>query len=337
VFLRLAKDELLRLDDVIDGNTRDTELAQVLYDLYGLKLFVRPIDCQEFASTYEPLDKKSAFQLLPFILSQARKIPIKDLPRSELKVAIDKVHGSLGRPKPNEDISLNRRMLNSFFKSPIEPLSLYECLKGVGSLSMKIIPPEDAVAASKGWYFLMGSIALNKFRPQKRLTQGPTEDLNFAQAFFLQDLEYSVDGWETWYRLAQANDAQLEECVSWTAEKLNSNSNSAELTNFQRAAIHCYTMATACAIREADVAPQSIAKVSDMYTDFGTRVYSSSREPFNMNAFLLKETENKYYSKTNTADVYQSVPFAPLSAYTAWKFAGVLFKRAIQGKPDRWW
>jgi hypothetical protein len=223
-FLRLSKDELLRLDDVIDGNTRDNELSQVLYDLYGLKVFAQPTECHEFNTTTEILDKRSALQLLSFIQSQARKTGIKDLSKTELKVSIDKVHGCLGRPKPNEDISHNRKILTAYFKSPINPISLFECLKGIGTLSTKTIAPDVAVPASKGWYFLMGNIALNKFRSQKRLNPGPTEDLNFAQAFFLQDLEFSVDRWETWYCLAQVYDSQLEEVVSWTAEKLNSNS-----------------------------------------------------------------------------------------------------------------
>ncbi|KAF2799950.1 hypothetical protein K505DRAFT_264729 [Melanomma pulvis-pyrius CBS 109.77] len=331
-FLRLAKDEILRLDDVIDGNNRDNELSQVLYDLYGLKTFIDPLDCQEFGSAPDLLDKKTATQLLPFILSQAEKINIKDLPKTDLKVSIDKVHGALGRPKTNEDISLNRKILTSYFKSPINPISLFTCLKGIGSLSTKHISVEVALAASKGWHFLMGNIALNKFRSQKRLTPGPTEDLNFAQAFFLQDLEYSVERWETWYRLAQANDTQLEESVSWNADKMNNNS--VELVHYQRAAIHCYAMAVACAVRDANAGLQTVAKVSQMYTDFGNRIYASSREPFNMTAFNLRDTEQKYYSGTV---IYQQAPFAPLSVYTAWKFASVLFKRAISGKPDKWW
>ncbi|KAF2191030.1 transcriptional corepressor of histone-like protein genes [Zopfia rhizophila CBS 207.26] len=335
MFLRLAKDEILRLDDVTDGNTRDTELAQVLYDLYGLKTFINNLECHEFSSVPELLDKKTATQLLPFILSQARKINIKDLPKTDLKVTIDKVHGALGRPKTNEDISLNRKILTTYFKSPINPISLFNCLKGVGTLSTKHIPPQAAVAASKGWYYLMGNIALNKFRSQKRVVAGPTEDVNFAQAFFLQDLEYTVDHWETWYRLAQANDSQLEEAVSWTAEKLNSNS--VELIHFQRSAIHCYIMAVACAVRDADVAPQTMVKVSEMYADFGNRIYASSREPFNMTAFNLRETEHKYYSGNVTQLVYQNIPFSPLTVYAAWKFASVLFKRAITGNPDKWW
>jgi hypothetical protein len=335
LFLRLAKDEILRMDDIIDGNNRDTELAQVLYDLYGLKTFIQPVDCHEFGSIAEVLDKRTASQLLSFIVSQARKVNIRDLPKMDLRVTIEKVHGALGRPKSNEDVSLNRKIITLYFRSPVDPRSLYSCLKGIGSLSTKQISAEAASIASKRWYFLMGNINLNKFRAQKRLTQGPTEDLNFAQAFFLQDLECSVDQWETWYRLAQANDTQLEECVLWNADKINSNS--AELMTFQRAAIHCYVMAVACAVRDADAALQTRLKISEMYTDFGNRVYSSSREPFSMSAFSLRETEHKYYSGHADQLVYQSVPFKPLSTYTAWKFASILYRRAINGKPDMWW
>ncbi|OCL03733.1 hypothetical protein AOQ84DRAFT_392036 [Glonium stellatum] len=331
-FLRLMKDELIQLTDVNDPNTRDTEFAQVLYDLYGLKTFTNMLDCMEYGSTNEVLDKKTASQLLSFIMSQAQKINIKDLPKTELKITIDKVHGALGRPKANDDMALNRKVLTSFFKSPINPIALYRCLEGIGTLSTKYISPKRAIAASKGWYFLMGNIALNKFRSQKRVVPGPTEDINFAAAFFMQDLEYTMDRWETWYRLAQANDSQLEEAVSWTAEKLNSNS--LEILHFQRCAIHCFTMAVACAVRDADSSPQTAAKVSDMYTDFGNRIYSSSRQPFNMQAFSLRETEQKYFSGQT---VYQGAPFVPLRHYTAWKLASVLFKRAVAGKPDKWW
>ncbi|CAI6340248.1 unnamed protein product [Periconia digitata] len=335
IFLRLAKDEILRLDNVTEPTNRDMEFSQVLYDLYGLKAFIDPHECQEYGSVTEILDKKTSTTLLPFILSQADKVNIKDLPKHDLKVTIDKVHGALGRPKTYDDISANRKALTAYFRSPINPVNLFRCLKGVGSLSMKHIPGDNALPASRGWYFLMGNIALNKFTSQKRQGQGPTEDLNFAQVFFIQDLEFSVERWETWYRLAQTNDFQLEEAVSWTADKMNNNS--VELLNFQRTAIHCYAMAVACAVREAEPSSQTRAKMTRMYTDFGTRVYASSRAPFSMNAYSIKDTEHKFYSGIVTNKVYQDVPFKPLSTYTAWKFASVLFKRAIKGDPDKWW
>ncbi|KAF2280088.1 uncharacterized protein EI97DRAFT_498356 [Westerdykella ornata] len=335
LFLRLAKDELLRLEDVIDSNTRDSELSQVLHDLYGLKLFVQPAECLDYHSATEPLDKKTALRLLPFIMSQAEKVNRKDLPKTEMKTSIDKVHGVLGRTKPHDDLSFNRKRLNTYLKSPIIKVSLFDCLRGIADVSTRRVSPEASVPAAVGWFFLMGTIALCKFRSQKRLAPGPTEDLSFAQAFFLQDLEYSVDRWETWYRLAQTNDAQLEECVTWSAEKLNNESN--ELIRYQRAAIHCYVMAAACVARETDRTPQREAKVSDMYTDFGNRIYASSREPFGMTAFEFRENEQIYYYDTNQNWLYPEVPFVPLSPYGACKLAAALFRRAIKGKPDRWW
>ncbi|KAH4165030.1 histone transcription regulator 3 [Parastagonospora nodorum] len=332
-FLRLAKDEILRLDDVIDANSRDTELCQVLHDLYGLKLFIEPLECQDFSSTPDILDKKTAFGILPFVMSQVKKVDLKDLPKTELRGTIDKVHAALGRPKQHKDLSFNHKLITAWFKSPIHPASLLNCLKGVGSLSAKHVPAEEAVAASMGWYYLMGDISLSKFRSQKRMTQGPTEDLSYAQAFFIQDLEYSTDRWETWYRLAQVNDLQLEEVVSWTADKINSGS--IELINHQRGAINCYTMAVACAVREADA--QSQSRVGQMYTEFANRMYASSREPFSMEAFQFRENEKKFCNPQYQTGVIKEPMFQPLYLYTAWKIANALYKRAIQENPNKWW
>jgi hypothetical protein len=334
-FLRLAKDELLRMDTVSDGASHATELCQVLHDLYGLKLFTEPLECQSFQTAPDVLDKKTAFSILPFVMSQANKVDLKDLPKTELKGTIEKVHAALGRPKQIEDITFNRKVISTYFKSPVNPVSVFSCLKGVGSLATKHIPPEDAVAASKGWYYMMGNMALSKFRSQKRMTQGPTEDLNYAQAFFVQDLEHSIERWETWYRLAQANDTQLEEAVSWNADKMNSNS--AEVVNFQRAAINCYIMAVACVVRGGDTTPATQNKIAQMYTEFGNRIYASSRAPFSMEAFQIREGEKRFCNLQTTAGLYRQVTFVPLQVYTAWKFASTLFKRAIKGNPKKWW
>jgi hypothetical protein len=51
-FLRLAKDELLRMDDVVDGHSHATELCQILHDLYGLKLFIEPLECAFVVSCF---------------------------------------------------------------------------------------------------------------------------------------------------------------------------------------------------------------------------------------------------------------------------------------------
>lgn len=336
-FLRLAKDEILRLDDVIDANSRDTEFCQVLHDLYGLKLFVEPLECQEYNSQPDTLDKKAAFNLLDFVMSQTAKVDLKDLPKNkqELRAAIEKVHAALGRPKQHDDVTFNRKHINAYFKSPIHPTALFNCLKGVGSLITRTIPGEEAVAASKGWFFLMGNIALSKFKSQKRMTQGPTEDLNYAQAFYLQDLEYSIERWETWYRIAQAYDTQLEEAVSWNADKINSNT--VELANLQRGAINCYIMAVACSMRTSNASSREQAQIAQMYTEFGDRIYASSRQPFNMEAFQTRDGERRFVNLPGLSGAQRDIPFVALQPFTAWKFASTLYKRAIKNNPDKWW
>lgn len=330
-FIRLCKTEFFKMTHV-EGY--DSEQAQVLYDLHGINCFLNPafelIDhkCTKDAA----LDKGVALQTVDLLLAQASKLPIKDLVKHSLKDTIDKVHGALARKKPTEAVLRNRETYRAFLKSAINPLDVFGCLKGEGStLASVTIADGDGVLASKGWYFLMGHIALTKFRSQKRSGPTPTEDVDIAIAFFNQDLEVTMDHWETWFRLAQAYDTKIEESVVWSAEKLNGSM--PELITLQRNAIHCYIMATALANRSADLQFETSAKMTDLYADFGLRVYSSSREPFGMKAFEVGDEE--IFISRNFG-VSKERPFQPLQEYTAWKVANTLFKRALPGRPDQW-
>ena len=333
--LKLERDELLQLSDL---EMSDFEMCQVLLDLYGLKLSHNPAELVDHrCNEVEHLTRGRAHKLVGFIMAQAGKVPMKDLPKTELKTSIDKVHGFLGvaKNKVTEDIQMNRRVLQQFLKGPVNPLDLFSALKGVLELPVKPVPATDAPAAAKGWYNLMANIALSKFKSQKRLQPGPTEDLNIAIAFFIQDLEYSSERWETWYRLGQCNDLQLEECVSWTAEKINSQSQ--DIQQYQRAAIHCYAMAISAATRNWDETPENKSALADLFYEFGLRMFSSSREPFSLRAFQFKEVEEKWFSGQLTGqDMYKRPPFRPLQLYTCWKFAAHLFRESIRRIPDNW-
>jgi hypothetical protein len=332
-FLHLLESELLELSDLENS---DLEMCQVLLDLYGLKCASNATDLLDHScADTEILVRKTALKFVGFFMAQAQKLPMKDIPKTDLKLAIDKVHACLGRGKQTDDIVLNRRVYMNYIKSTIHPLDLFDCLRGTLDLPTKPIPSSDAEIAAKGWYFLMGLIALSKFRSAKRLQAGPTEDLNLAVAFFIQDLEYSTERWETWYRLAQAHDLQLEENVAWSAEKLNSSSH--EVFYYQRAAIHCYAMAVACAVRCGDQSSATTSKMAEMYSEFGNRMYSSTREPFSMLAFTFREHEERWFSgQALPAGTYKKPPFRPLTIYTAWRIAAVLFKRSLATSPNQW-
>ena len=330
-FVRLLKDEFFTMSH-IEGY--DSEQAQVLYDLYGLKCFVNPDyeliehECARDAF----LDRGVALQAVDLLLSQASKIPIKDLVKHPIKDTIERVHGALARKKPSEAILRNREIVHKFLKSHIQPLDLFSCLKGEGNhLAVTQVPEGDAVLASKGWFFLMGHMSLTKFRTQKRTGPTPTEDVDIAIAFFMQDLEFTMDHWETWFRLAQAYDTKIEESVVWSAEKLNNSMQ--DVVMLQKSGIHCFTMATALAYRSADIGFETSTKMTEMYHDFALRLYASSREPFSMKPFEI-EDENIFVS--DHKGVHKATSLQTVRVYTVWKLANVLFKRALAGRPDQW-
>lgn len=330
-FVRMLKEEFLHMTHV-DGY--DSEQAQVLYDLYGLNCFLNPsYELIEHHCTHDAfLDRAVATQAVDLLLAQASKLPIKELVKHSLKDTIEKVHGAVPRKKPSDAILRNREIYRSFLRSPINPLDMFNSLKGDGNqLPVSPIPKEDAVLASKGWYFLMGHIALTKFRSQKRSGPTPTEEVEIAIAFFMQDLEFSMDNWETWFRLAQAYDTKIEESVVWSAEKLNNSMQ--EIVQLQRAAIHCFTMATALAYRSAELALETSGKMTELYSDFAMRLYASSREPFGMLPFAMDDIEKFMSMPTGLRQVK---PYTPLRLFTAWKLAKVLFQRAIAGRSRSW-
>lgn len=327
--LKLERDELLELSDLENS---DIELCQVLFDLYGIKCFINPADLIEHGcSGVDSMTRGRAIKILGFIMSQATKIPMKDIPKTELKNSIDKVHGWLGKPRYTEDLQLNGRIVRAFLRGPVNPLDMFSAIRGTLELPVKPIPESEASIHSKGWFALMGNISLSKFRSQKRLQPGPTEDLNFAIAFYLQDLEYSTERWESWYHLGQCYDLQLEEGISWTAEKVNTYS--LDIQQQQRGAIHCYSMAVAAVLRNTDVTSEHKTKVAELFTDLANRIYSSSREPLSMRAFMFRDIEEKFYSGR---EMYKMAPFQPLRVYTAWKFAATLFQQSISRVSDNW-
>jgi hypothetical protein len=333
-FVQLLKDEFFQLTHV-DGY--ESEQAQVLHDLYGINCFLNPsYELIEHHCTKNAfLDRGVATQTVDLLLTQASKLPMKELIKHSLKDTIEIVHGTIARNKKTDDIMRNREVYRAFFKSPINPADLFSCLMGTGNqLPLTPIPKEDALMASKGWYFLMGHIALTKFRSQKRTVATPTEDLDIAIAFFNQDLDYSMDNWETWFRLAQATDTKIEESVLWSAEKLNTSMQ--DIILMQKQAIHCYIMATALAYRSANFAFETSAKMTEMCGDFALRLYSSSREPYGMQAFAISVDDFAKFVTTRHRGVQRARPFRPLEPYTCWKLASSFFKKAIAGNSDSW-
>lgn len=326
IFPRFLKRELFLRKDILGES-----LAQVIFDLHGLKICPNLAELEDHGCIHQLPDRETSIQMLDTVMIEVSRMNMKDLGKSELRSTIEKMQQAMKMPKETTASHFNKRVISAYLQSPINPKDLYRSLQGIGGLSGTSVPKEESTVADKGWYFLLGQLALAKFRSARRTGPGSTEDLDNAIEFFKQDLEFGLEKWETWYRLAQAFDARIEENITWTAEKLN---NGREYLNaLQRSAIHCYTLAVAIAARSAEPSFEIASKISDLYADFATRIYASSREPFSMEAFGLSKT--KYFNGQQRG-MYEDSPFREMPLFAAWKFACTCLRRASVHKSQSW-
>ena len=333
IFLNIMKREILRMKDL--ENWEDY-IEQVLIDLYGLKLGVGAYAAEEHGCLAEPLTKPKTLELVERVMMLANRMPIKDLLKSELKTAIDHMQQTIGQLKSTPPMSHNLRNFNEYLKKPIHPLRLYRALKGSVDLDAVNIPPRsDAILAKHGWFNLLGMIALAKFKGvdlNRRQTPGATDDLRVGTTFLRLQLQFTPDRWDTWFRLAECFDYELDEAVLWSADKINKDR--AELVKFQRHAIHCYTLALSHS-RNVDIEQYEGDPLHDLYYRFAMRMYASSREPFAMEPFKHAEQE-RYCIEMSGISTFKRIVHVEMKQYKVWKFAAKLFKMAMGRQPQNW-
>ncbi|KAB8338942.1 hypothetical protein FH972_021882 [Carpinus fangiana] len=335
MYLKFMRQELLEIS--AGGVNCDDDQSQILWDLFELHCFSQPLVKQDHGCDSDYLDRVTALELIDFVFEKARKVPIKDLIKSELGRTVEKVNVSLGPVKSTLATMRNKKILNAYMKGPLNPIELYRGLQGVLEVSTVPLTPDEAVVASKGWFYLRGQMALARYRSSRAAGKpGDEEDLEDAITLFGQDLEYSGERWETWFHLGQANDALLEEQVLWSSEKLNSARE--DISQLQRASIHAYAMAVAGAMRQADASDQTRAKLAELYFDFGMRMYSSARPPFSMVPFSLRSFSERYFSGLpgGSSGIYTKKSFKAMRSRQAWRFAQVCFTRSRDFRPRSW-
>jgi hypothetical protein len=328
-FVKLVKKELSSLPAEQDYAA---EMAQVFYDLYQLR-FASGIGDVDHGCPPENLDRKTAWTLIPTLMKYAERFNVKDLYKSELKGTIDKMQQALGVVKSAPALQQNKLLIRDYLKGVIKAADLFDCTRGVLALPTGPVKADTEVAASTGWYFMLGHLTLSKYKSVKRVIPSSTEDLDSAMALFRQDLHHDSEKWETWYRLAQCYEAKIEDDLIWNSAKLNDSRN--DISLLERQAIHSYMMATAIAFRTVDDRLETAAKIEDMLAEFGTRLYASSRPPLDMEAF---KTDKHMRHLSSTADQTMSKqPYhLPARQFTLWCFAAKLLKTKLTDRPKPW-
>ncbi|KAJ9653069.1 Histone transcription regulator 3 [Neophaeococcomyces mojaviensis] len=331
LFVRMAKTEFFSFGSEEDLSI---DIAQVAYDLYGVKLSTGYGDV-DHGCTAEPLekDKRTAHTLVPIVMDYVKRLNVKDLLKSDLKTTIDRIQSALGQVKPSPAVSFNRRAASAYLKSVVNPQNLFQARRGIGELGTKAVHTEFAHIAAQGWYLLLGNMTLAKYKSVKRVNPTPTDDLDNALGFLRQDIEHNSSNWESWYRLAQGYDAKIEDNLIWNSQKLNDAR--AELATLERNAINAYTMATAMAMRSEDASFTMKEKMNDMFFEFATRLYSSSRPPLEMEAFNTEKAV-KHLSNYVDQSMSKQAMFRPMSEYSLWSFAAHLIRLSLSSDSKSW-
>ncbi|KAF9873650.1 hypothetical protein CkaCkLH20_08760 [Colletotrichum karsti] len=332
IFLKMMRVELLKFKNI--ENWEDY-LGQVLYDLHGLKLGVGVGEVQDHGCPPEKLEKRNAMQLVDKITVLARRMPRKDLLKSDLKTTIEHMQGAIGQTKSTPQMIHNLRNFTEYLKRPIHPLRLYQALTSSVQLDVVAVNTPESALAQHGWFFLLGMIALTRFKQvdlSKRQTPGATDDLRLAATFLRLQLQFTPDKWDAWFRLAECFDYELDEAVLWSADKMNKERG--ELLKFQRNSIHCYTLALSNSW-EADIDDEDEDPLYELYHNFAMRLYASSREPLAMEPFQHADHE-RFFIENMGHGTFQKVLHDQMQDYKVWKYAAGLFKRAMRRKPQDW-
>ncbi|KAJ1334238.1 calcineurin-binding protein cabin-1 [Microdochium nivale] len=331
IFLKMMRVELLK-QHLVD-NWEDY-LGQVLYDLYGIKFGLEDHEIEDHGCPPEKLERRNTMALVERVCVLANAMPMKDLLKSDLKGTIEHMQQAIGQTKSNQQLIHNLRNFTSLLQQPVQPLRLYQALRGNVTIDAVSVHNQDSILAKLKWFFLLGMIAFSKFKGvdlNRRQTPGATDDLRMGATFLRQQLQYTPDQWDAWFRLAECFDYELDEFVLWTADKINKER--ADLVKFQRNAIHCYTLALSYSRGLLpELAQERREDLHELYHKFGMRMYASSREPFAMEPF---HDENKRFVINETgADA--KVLTSQLEDYKVYKYAARLFKKATAMDPKQW-
>ncbi|KAK8000882.1 Histone transcription regulator 3-like protein [Apiospora marii] len=336
IFLKMMRVELLK-QNLVD-NWEDY-LGQVLFDLYGLK-GIGSWEVEDHNCPPEKLERRNAAALVEKIIVLANHMSMKDLLKSDLKGTIEHMQQAIGQTKSNQQTIHNLRNFTEFLKRPVHPLRLYQALKGGLTIDAVAVNTPDSSLARHGWFFLLGMIAFSKFKGvdlNRRQTPGATDDLRIGATFLRQQLQFTPDQWDAWFRLAECFDYELDESVLWTADKMNKER--ADLVKYQRNAIHCYTLALSHSWKALPEPgdTEGIEAIHELYHKFGMRMYASSREPFAMEPFQHSDHERFFIQNSHQGGgTYKRIIHEQMDDYKVWKYAARLFRKAMGVKPKEW-
>lgn len=338
LYLRLIQDILLD----IGPKKFSTDVAQTLLCRFHCSLAINGVSPEDHATkSTEKFDKSTAMTVIKFVLPICfEKNPISNPMKSDVRSLVDLLYEEIGDPNIDTDIDARKgqEMLEFFLDSTsLSPRFMKNAFHGLMDVSFR--SPDDPESPKKqvadlGLYFLQGNIIFTTYKIRKKSMQIRAVELEHVITLLQNDLMFCPWRAESWLLLGQVYGYFVQDELTWTADKLQSDEKKVGPANIQRKSLLCYFMAINQCARTSDKFDFK-PMVSQLMESFSKELFNACTPPMSMHAF--KVTKNPRFINDGSGGEFVSVERESVaSKRICLKILQQVLHLAIRASPREW-
>lgn len=339
LFLRLIQDILLGLS----SKTFSADVAQVLLCRFHCSLSIDGVTPDDHGTTStEKFTTITAMTIIKFVLPLClEKNPISNPMKSDIRSLVDLLYEEIGDPDIDTDLDARRGQEKlEFFLDSTSLTSRF--MKGTfhGLMDITFRNLEDKESPKKtvaelGLYFLQANIIFSTYKIRKKSMQIRAVELEHVITLLQNDLIFCPWRAESWFLLGQVYGYFVQDELTWTADKLQSDEKKAGPANIQRKSLLCYFMAVNHCARYAK---QSNLKpmLRQLMDSFSKELFNACTSPMSMLAF--KVTKHPKFINNGDGGEFVSVENGnSLTKHICLKILQQILHLAIRASPKDWY
>lgn len=338
LYLRLIQDLLLEIGPKKFGQ----DVAQTLLCRFHCSLAINGVSPEDHATkSTEKFDKNTAMTVIKFVLPICfEKNPISNPMKSDVRSLVDMLYEEIGDPNIDTDIDARKgqEVLEFFLDSTsLSPRFMKNAFHGLMDVSFR--SPDDPESPKKqvadlGLYFLQGNIIFTTYKIRKKSMQIRAVELEHVITLLQNDLLFCPWRAESWFLLGQVYGYFVQDELTWTADKLQSDEKKVGPANLQRKSLLCYFMAINQCARTSDRFDYK-PMVSQLMESFSKELFNACTPPMSMHAF--KVTKNPRFVNDGSGGEFVSVERESIaSRRICLKILQQVLHLAIRASPREW-
>lgn len=338
LYLRLIQDILLELGP----KKFSTDVAQILLCRFHCSLAINGVSPEDHATkSTEKFDKNTAITVIKFVLPICFEMnPISNPMKSDVRSLVDLLYEEIGDPDIDTDLDARKgqEMLEYFLDSTsLSPRFMKNAFHGLMDVSFR--SPDDPESpktqvADLGLYFLQGNIIFTTYKIRKKSMQIRAVELEHVITLLQNDLLFCPWRAESWFLLGQVYGYFVQDELTWTADKLQSDEKKVGPANIQRKSLICYFMAINQCARTSDKFDYK-PMVGQLMESFSRELFNACTPPMSLHAF--KVTKNPRFINDGSGGEFVTVERESVaSRRICLKILQQVLHLAIRASPTEW-